>query len=101
MSHSAKGDGAKTLLLRLSVPAQGGLRAVATEFATRVAAHLGSFDGAEAAGIALDAAAEQVAPVGSDANITFEFTEDDGELLIRARCDGRSSEARHPLPDEP
>ena len=61
MAHSAKSDGAKTLLLRLSVPAQGGLRAVATEFATRLAAHLGSFDGAEAAGIALDAAAERVA----------------------------------------
>src|SRR5688572_552505 len=101
MAQSGKGDTAKAVLLRLSVPAQGGLRAVATEFATRVAAHLGSFDGAEAAGMALDTVAEQVAPGGSDGNITFEFTEDDGELLIRARCDGRSSEARHPLPDEP
>ena len=101
MAHSAKGDGAKVLLLRLSVPAQGGLRAVATEFATRLAAHLGGFDGAEAAGLALDSVAQRVAPEGSDANITFEFTENEGELLIRARCDGRSSEARHPLPDEP
>ena len=101
MAHSARSDGAKALLLRLSVPAQGGLRAVATEFATRLAAHLGGFDGAEAAGIALDSVAEQVAPVGSDGDITFEFSEDDGELLIRARCNGRSSEARHPLPDEP
>ena len=86
MAHSARGDGARIMLLRLSVPAQGGLRAVATEFATRLAAHLGGFDGAEAAGIALDSVAERVAPVGSDCNITFEFTEDDGELLIRARC---------------
>ena len=101
MAHSARGDGTKVLLLRLSVPAQGSLRAVATEFATRLAAHLGSFDGAEAAGLALDTVAERVAPVGSDGNIVFEFTEDEGELLIRARCDGRSSEARHPLPDEP
>lgn len=101
MAQSEKGVGSKAVLLRLSVPAQGGLRAVATEFATRVAAHLGSFDGAEAAGIALDAVAERVAPAGSEADITFEFTEDEGELLIRARCDGRSSEARHPLPDEP
>ena len=101
MSHSVRGDGAKALLMRLSVPAQGGLRSVATEFATRLAAHLGSFDGAEAAGMAVDKLAERVAPTGSDANITFEFTQDDGELLIRARCDGRSSEARHPLPDEP
>jgi hypothetical protein len=86
-------------MLRLSVPAQGGLRVVATEVATRVAEYLGtSLPDAESAGITLEGLAERVAPAGCDADITFEFSEVDRELLIRARCDGRSSEARYPLP---
>ena len=40
---------------------------------------------------------EGVAPAGVDGDITFEFTEADGDLLISARCNGRSSEARCPL----
>ena len=95
------GNGAdkRALELRLSVPAQGGLRAVATEVATRVAAYLGStLPDAESVGAALEALAERVAPAGTQGEITFEFTEQDRELLIRARCDGRSSEARCALP---
>ena len=94
-----KRPGAQAFTLRLSVPASGGLRSVAQEFATRVAAHLGSDSTAEAAGAACEDLAERVAPQGSDGDITFEFTEGDGELLIRARCKGRSSETRHPLPE--
>jgi hypothetical protein len=94
-----KPAGANALKLRLSVPASGGLRAVAAEFATRVAAHLGSDSTAEAAGAACEHLAERVAPQGSGGDITFEFTEGDGELLIHARCNGRSSEARHRLPE--
>lgn len=100
MSESgAKRTGDTALTLRLSVPASGGLRSVAAEFATRVAAHLGSDSTAQAAGTACEHLAQRVAPEGSDGDITFEFTEGDGELLIRARCKGRSSEARHPLPE--
>ena len=88
-----------TLVLRLSVPSQGTLRSVATEFATRVAAYLGD-DGSDGqgAGTTLDSLAERVAPTGVDGEITFEFTRIGGELLIRARCTGRSSEVRYPLP---
>lgn len=100
MSESgANRAGRNAFTLRLSVPASGGLRSVAAEFATRVAAHLGSDSSAKAAGVACQHLAERVAPEGSDGDITFEFSEGDGELLIRARCKGRSSEARHPLPE--
>lgn len=100
MSERA-GNAAETraLLLRLSVPAQGGLRALASEVATKVAAHLGSeLPDAESVGAMLDELAERVAPAGTQGEITFEFTEVDRALLIRARCDGRSSEARCALP---
>ncbi len=96
---SQTGADAGVLMLRLSVPAQGGLRAVATEVATRIAAYLGSaLPDAEYAGAVLEELARRVAPGGSEGDITFEFREVDRELLIKARCDGRSSEARHPLP---
>ena len=100
MSES-DGNGAdkRALELRLSVPAQGGLRAVAAEVATRVAAYLGSpLPDAESAAATLEALAERVAPAGTQGDITFEFSEEDRALLIRARCDGRSSEARCALP---
>ena len=89
----------RALILRLSVPAQGGLRRVATDFATKIASHLGSaLPDAESVGATLEALAERVAPAGTQGEITFEFREVDRELLIRARCDGRSSEARCALP---
>jgi anti-sigma regulatory factor (Ser/Thr protein kinase) len=100
MSERA-GNAAEThaLLLRLSVPAQGGLRAVAAELATNVAAHLGSdLPDAKSVGARLEELANHVAPAGTQGEITFEFTELGRALLIRARCDGRSSEARCPLP---
>ncbi|HSC29223.1 MAG TPA: hypothetical protein VLD67_18250 [Vicinamibacterales bacterium] len=89
-----------SLVLRLSVPAEGGLRAVATEVATRIAAYLGSTaPDAESAGVTVEGLAARVAPAGSSGDITFEFCEVDRELLIRARCDNRSSEVRYPLSD--
>jgi hypothetical protein len=99
MPHQA-GEASNTLglVLRLSVPAEGGLRLLATEVATRVAAYCGNGASAEAAGATLESLAERVAPKGADGEITFEFTRIEGGLLIRARCNGRSSEARHPLP---
>jgi anti-sigma regulatory factor (Ser/Thr protein kinase) len=95
------GNAAETraLLLRLSVPAQGGLRALAAEVATKIAAHLGSdLVDAESVGTTLEELANHVAPAGTQGEITFEFSELDRALLIRARCDGRSSEARCALP---
>jgi hypothetical protein len=98
MSETGTAPGA-SLVLRLSVPAQGGLRAVATEVATRIAAYLGSSPpDAESAGVTLEGLAARVAPYGADGDIVFEFRELDGELIIRARCADRSLEARYPLP---
>jgi anti-sigma regulatory factor (Ser/Thr protein kinase) len=87
-------------MLRLSVPADGGLRGVAREMATRVAVYLGSRqEDAESAGNAVEGLAERVAPQGAGGEIMIEFSEVDRELLIRVRCDGRSFEARCPLPE--
>ena len=88
-----------TLVLRLSVPADGGLRVVATELAARVAEYLGD-QGQDAAAVsaALEGVASRVAPAGSESNIEFEFRQVDGELLIEARCGSQTSEVRCPLP---
>jgi hypothetical protein len=88
-----------TLVLRLSVPAEGRLRAVATELAARVAEYLGD-KAVDAAAVsdALEGVAARVAPNGTDADIEFEFRQVEGELLIQARCDSRTSDVRCPLP---
>ena len=87
------------LVLRLSVPAAGELRAVAADVAGKIAVHLGdkASDGA-AVGAALESVAARVAPAGGDAEITFEFRQVEGELVIEARCGSRASEIRCPLP---
>jgi hypothetical protein len=87
------------MVLRLSVPAGGDLRSVATDIATRVAAYLGERapDGAAIAA-ALDGVASRVAPAASDAEITFDFRGVNGALVIEAHCGSRSSEVRCPLP---
>ena len=87
------------LVLRLSVPAGGDLRAVAADIARRVAEYLGNRAPYRASvAAALDGIAAQVAPASAEAEITFEFRELDGELLIVAHCGSRSSEVRCPLP---
>lgn len=87
------------LVLRLSVPSQGPLRAVAAAIAGKVAESLGDKAlEAGSVGAALESVASQVAPDGIDADITFEFRQVEGELLIEARCGSRSSEVRCPLP---
>lgn len=93
--RSAEG---RPLVLRLSVPAQGGLRAVATHVANRIAEYLGGNVDRKSAGVTLEELAARVAPDGVEGEITFEFCEVDRELLIRACCDDRSSEARFRLP---
>jgi hypothetical protein len=87
-----------TLVLRLSVPAEGGLRLVATELAARVAEYLGDKAGDAAVSEALEGVAARVAPNGTDDNIEFEFRQADGELLIEARCGSRISDVRCSLP---
>ena len=88
-----------SLVLRLSVPAEGVLRVVAAELAVRVAEYLGEkpLDAATVSS-ALEGVAARVAPGGADGDIEFDFRQIDGELLIEARCGSRSSEVRCPLP---
>ena len=98
MSQSAGAPGAPALVLRLSVPAGGTYRIVVKELATKVAGYLGIDE--QDVSAALDRLASNVAPENADEDkdIAFEFRQDDRELLIHARCAGRSSEARHQLP---
>jgi len=92
---------ASTLVLRLSVPANGRFRAVAVDLAVKVAEYLGhSQPDAQSTGAAIENLVAEVVPHGSEsADITFEFHQTSDELRIEARCAGRSSEARRPLPD--
>lgn len=81
----------------LSVPADGNLGVVAGELAAKVAEFLGgkALD-AGSVSATLDGLTSRVATSGED--ITFEFRHIDRELVIQARCNGRSSEVRYPLP---
>ena len=87
------------MLLRLSVPAGGDLRVVAVDIAKRVAEYLreGAPD-TQGLRVAVEGVASKVAPAASDAEITFDFRELNGELQIEAHCGSRSSEVRCPLP---
>ncbi len=97
MSQSS-GAGA-TLLVLLSVPAEGELRPIVADMAAKVAEYLGDhLTDAGTVGAAVEALAAQVAPSGGDEDIAFEFRQSEGELLIAARCGSRSSEVRCPLP---
>jgi hypothetical protein len=87
------------LVLRLSVPSGGDLRLVAIDVATRVAEFLRDrAPEAASVGAAVEGVASRVAPVAGDAEITFDFREMNGELVIEAHCGSRSSEVRCPLP---
>jgi hypothetical protein len=96
MSSGSTPDG-NAMLIRLSVPAEGRMRAVATEIARKLAEYLGTKPtDAETVGRTIDGLATRVC-TGDTGDITFEFREQDRELVILARCSGRSSEARCPL----
>ena len=87
------------MVLRLSLPAGEGFRAVAVDLARKVAEYVGCPppDGAKVAAL-LESLAATVAPNGNaSGDIEFEFLQDGEELRIEARCAGRTSEARHPL----
>ncbi len=100
MSQSPGAPGAPTLVLRLSVPAGDGFRAVAVDLAVKVAEYVGCapLDATKVAAL-LESLAAKVVPHGDqNADITFEFHQVEDELRIEARSAGKSSEARHPLP---
>jgi hypothetical protein len=91
-------SGGETMLMRLSVPADGAMRGVATEVAAKLAEYLGrNLPDAGAVGQTVEGLATRVCASDSG-DITFEFRAVDRELVIQARCSGRSSEARYPLP---
>jgi hypothetical protein len=87
------------VVLRLSVPSGGELRIIAADVAKRVVEYLQErAPDAAAVASALDNVAANVAPASADTEITFDFRERNGELLIEAHCGSRSSEVRCPLP---
>jgi hypothetical protein len=102
MSQSAGAPGAPALVVRLSVPAGDSFQSVAKELAAKVAAYLGiSGPDARTVGAMLDRLASQVASPDHaelEKDVTFEFRQADRELLIEARCAGRTSAGRLGLP---
>jgi hypothetical protein len=89
---------APTMVLRLSVPADGEFPTLAADVAVKVAEQLGSTGDAKAAGDTVQALVAKVAPNGSAAaEITFEFHRVDDQLRIEARCADRTSQAHHSL----
>ena len=89
----------RALDLRLRVPADGELRVIAGELAAKIAEHLGAGSpGAQDLGARVAGLASKLANGGGHADITFEFRQVDGELVVEARCDGQASEVRQPLP---
>jgi hypothetical protein len=90
----------RALEMRLSVPAEGGLRGIASELATKIAEYLGTGSpDAQSIGAMVDGLASRLGNGGKGAqDITFNFRQVDGDLVIEARCDGEASEVRHPLP---
>jgi hypothetical protein len=90
---------AQEVLLRLSVPAAGDLRAIAPELAVKVAEQLGggALEAARAAEAVERVALDVAAPDG-DGQIEFIFRRAAGALLIEARSGGRTAEIQHALP---
>ena len=99
MPQSPGAPGAPTMVLRLSVPVADGFRAVAVDLAVKVAEYVGCAPPDVSKVVALlESLAANVASDASGSDVTSEFHQQDDELRIEARCGGRTSEARHPLP---
>jgi hypothetical protein len=100
MSQAPRTDDASTLVLRVSIPAGAPYHTIAKELAAKVAAYVGDPDpDGKAAAAALEELASRVAPAdGHGADVVFEFRRTDEELLIKARCNGKSADSRRPLP---
>ena len=95
------GPNTHALEIRLSVPAEGGLRGIAGELATKVAEYLGTrAPDAQSLATKVEGLASRVSDrARQQQDITFEFCQVEGELVIKARCSGEASEVRHPLPE--
>lgn len=93
--------GGPSLEMRLSVPAHGDLRGVASVLAARIAEHLGTAaPDAEALGRQIEGLAANLGTKEASAEqaITFGFRRVANELVIEARRNSEASEVRHPLP---
>ena len=91
----------RALQMRLSVPAEGGLRGIASELARRIAEHLGTAPpDAQSLGNKVEGLASKLGNGGGhqEQDITFEFRQVEGELVIEARCNDEASEVRLQLP---
>ena len=87
--------------VQLWVPADGDLRGIARELATKIAEFLGTTaPNARSLGEAIEKLASRLGNSGSPQGepISFSFRHVGGELVIEARCAGAPSEIRHPLP---
>jgi hypothetical protein len=86
--------------LTLSVPAEGDLRGIAGELAAKVAEHLGAKSpDAQSLGTKVAGLASQLGNGGGHTNqeISFEFRQVNGELVVKARCNGEATELRQQL----
>lgn len=95
MSNSA-GAVRNGLVLRLSLPAAGDLRAIVADIASKMAEQLGVSPPVGGLGEALDDLVRRVHP-SADGDLAFEFHKDGRELRIEVRSGGRASESRIPL----
>ena len=99
--QTANSAAPRALDLRLWVPAEGDLRGIAGELAAKIAEQLGAGSpdaqqlGERVAGLA-SKLANGGGPTGQE--ITFEFRQVKGELVVQARCNGMASEVRQRLP---
>ncbi|MGH9311106.1 MAG: hypothetical protein ACRD1U_17145 [Vicinamibacterales bacterium] len=100
LETAGNGSESRALEMRLSLPAdQGAWRAIAGELAAKIAEYLGTkAPDAQLLGRSVEGLASQVASRGQQEDITFVFRQVNEELVIEARCSGRASEVRHPLP---
>jgi hypothetical protein len=91
---------APALDLKLSVPAEGDLRGIAGELAAKIAEHLGAKSpDAKSLGTKVAGLASKLGNGGGhqDQEISFEFRQVNGELVVEARCDGEATQLRQPL----
>lgn len=91
--------GAQTdVLLRLSLPLAGELRAIAPEVATKVAEFCGaSTPDAATVAASLDRAVAGLASANGTGQIDLVFRRAGSDLVIEASAGGRVSEVRHAL----
>ena len=98
--QTANSTGGHALDLTLSVPAEGELRNLADELARKVAEHLGTraADAQALAAKVAGLASRLVADGATGEEIEFVFRQVDGDLVVEARCAGKTSQVRQEIP---